>query len=170
MADPNSKKRDRSNGNFKKACLNLMRRCDDVSEKYDADIYLLVRRKGVPWEYCSLLDPQWPLPRKELSRSYPLPIRRTPAFFPERRTHRKESSSPALTTSSSDRGVSGGTVLSDCSQDSPSPSKRTLLTLDEGMNGLVQDDQFEGENQVADDGFGPEDPALTLDGDYAGSC
>ncbi|KAH7018848.1 hypothetical protein EDB80DRAFT_675877 [Ilyonectria destructans] len=47
MTDRLAQKRDRSNENFKKACERLMECCDDISDKYDADFYLLVRRKGI---------------------------------------------------------------------------------------------------------------------------
>ena len=58
-------KRDRTNDYFRKAMTRLMRRCHRVSRAYDADIYILIRRRYRHYEYKSTDDPSFP-PREGL--------------------------------------------------------------------------------------------------------
>lgn len=80
-----SKKRDRSNENFKKTCTNVMDRCDKIRGTYGADVYVLIRRSGKFLEYTSNHQTSWPPTRDEVSRSYPLPTTRTPEDYTHHR-------------------------------------------------------------------------------------
>jgi hypothetical protein len=106
MAGPNSNpaKKDRSNENFKKAYINIMGRCDDISNVYNAEIYLLIRRRCLcyerHYEYRSTFDQAWPTPLAEVARTYPMPIKMTPDDFTYRRIHKRVKAK--LTNSSSE--------------------------------------------------------------------
>lgn len=82
------KKRDRSSENFKKTCESLMARGNDIKFDYDADVYILVRRRHRYYEYCSLDVPTWPVQKAELTTTYPLPVRKSSADFIQRRNRR----------------------------------------------------------------------------------
>ena len=58
---PSVSKRDRTNDNFARATFRFMRRCDQLSRRYDADVYLLVRRKQRHYDYKSTDDPSFPV-------------------------------------------------------------------------------------------------------------
>ena len=60
------KKRDRTNENFQRAAENIMRRCDEINRRYQADVYILVRRRNRHYEYKSADDPSWPTPAAEV--------------------------------------------------------------------------------------------------------
>jgi hypothetical protein len=93
MVEPFPPKRDRSNENFKKAYKNIMGRCDDISSLYNADIYLLIRRRCSRseryYEYDSTSDQLWPPPSAEVARAYPMPVKMTPADFTHRQTRER---------------------------------------------------------------------------------
>ena len=59
-------KRDRSNDNFNRATKRLMKRCHQMSRRYDGDVYILVRRKFRHYEYNSANDPAFPPPSGDL--------------------------------------------------------------------------------------------------------
>jgi hypothetical protein len=61
-----SKKRDRTNENFRRAAQNIMWRCDEMSQQYQADVYILLQRRGQYFEYTSIDRPSWPTPAIEL--------------------------------------------------------------------------------------------------------
>jgi len=107
MEDPThriTKKRDRTNENFRRAVENGMRRWDRIGHPYQADVYVMVRRRGQYFEYTSKDSPSWPTPAVEVvgaartivssprlltmrkSKDYPLPIRKRPADFMQRRS------------------------------------------------------------------------------------
>ncbi|KAH7146952.1 hypothetical protein B0J13DRAFT_318784 [Dactylonectria estremocensis] len=79
-----SKKRDRTKENFTRAVQRLMRRCDQLSGRYGADFYIMVRQYRQHYDYNSSKDPSFPTPLIEIERAYPLAIKRTPATFQER--------------------------------------------------------------------------------------
>ncbi|KAK0619418.1 hypothetical protein B0T14DRAFT_519256 [Immersiella caudata] len=82
-----SPKRNRTNENFLRATKNIMHRGDEMSRRYGADIYIVLRCKGRYYNYCSTQDTSFPTPPIELEKTYPLPVRRTPASF-ERQKYR----------------------------------------------------------------------------------
>jgi len=56
----------------------------DRLRKFDADVFILVKRKGKLMIYTSrnsLDDPQWPLRLEEIATYYPLPVIKTPETF-----------------------------------------------------------------------------------------
>jgi hypothetical protein len=53
-------KRDRTNDNFVRTTSRFMKRCDQMSRRYNADVYLLVRRKQRHFDYKSTDDPSFP--------------------------------------------------------------------------------------------------------------
>lgn len=55
------RKRDRTSENFAKATYRLMRRCDQMSHRYGADFYVLVRRKCRYYDYKSSDDTSFPI-------------------------------------------------------------------------------------------------------------
>ena len=59
-------KRDRANENFTKATARLMKRCDQISRRYEADVYILVRRKHRHYEYNSADDSSFPPQPRDL--------------------------------------------------------------------------------------------------------
>lgn len=59
-------KRDRTNENFLRATKNILRRGDEMSRRYGADIYIVVRRKGRYYDYCSTQDTSFPTPPTEI--------------------------------------------------------------------------------------------------------
>ncbi|WQF84239.1 hypothetical protein CDEST_09253 [Colletotrichum destructivum] len=78
-------KRDRTNENFK-AAKNLLSRCDQIRQRYGADVYIQVRRMHKHYEYTSLNEPSWPKTKTEMERTYPVPVTRTPLDFVSRRS------------------------------------------------------------------------------------
>ncbi|KAH7115721.1 hypothetical protein EDB81DRAFT_919670, partial [Dactylonectria macrodidyma] len=87
-----TQKRDRTNENFSRATQRLMRRCNQLSDRYNADVYIVVRRNHRHYDYNSTNDPLFPTPLIDIVRkpipgtySYPLAIRRTPASFKQSR-------------------------------------------------------------------------------------
>jgi len=54
-------KRDRTNENFLRATKNIMRRGDEMSRRYRADIYIVLRCKGRYYDYCSTQDTSFPM-------------------------------------------------------------------------------------------------------------
>ncbi|GKT96931.1 hypothetical protein Ct61P_14781 [Colletotrichum tofieldiae] len=60
------KKRDRTNENFDKATKNLMSRCDQIRQRYGADVYIQVRRKHKHYQYTSSNEPSWPKTKAEM--------------------------------------------------------------------------------------------------------
>jgi hypothetical protein len=59
-------KRDRSNENLTRTIELLIRRCNNISMRYNLDIYLLVRRRNRYYEYNSNRDPSFPAPNEEI--------------------------------------------------------------------------------------------------------
>ncbi|KAK1973238.1 hypothetical protein LZ30DRAFT_43967 [Colletotrichum cereale] len=80
------KKRGRTNENFEKVGENIMRRCNEISHRYQTDVYITLRRKHKHYEYSSTNDPSWPISRADMERVYPVPLRKTPANFVRRRS------------------------------------------------------------------------------------
>ncbi|KAB5526452.1 hypothetical protein GE09DRAFT_1151510 [Coniochaeta sp. 2T2.1] len=74
-------KRDRTNENFLRAAKRIMRRGDEMHRRYGAEVYIVMRRKGRYYDYCSTQDHSFPPSCAEINKTYPLPIRRTPAHF-----------------------------------------------------------------------------------------
>jgi hypothetical protein len=66
MNPPSVSKRDRTNDNFARATFRFMKRCDQLSRRYDADVYLLVRRKQRHYDYKSTDDPSFPVSSPDL--------------------------------------------------------------------------------------------------------
>ena len=69
--------------NFRRQKIKLAEKGDRL-RKFDADVFMLVRRKGKLTIYTSrnsLDDPQWPLRPEEIARYYPLPVIKTPETF-----------------------------------------------------------------------------------------
>ncbi|KAK2005765.1 hypothetical protein LZ32DRAFT_671205 [Colletotrichum eremochloae] len=40
-----------------------MRRCNDISRRYQTDVYIMLRRKHKHYEYSSTDDRSWPISR-----------------------------------------------------------------------------------------------------------
>ncbi|KAK1517370.1 hypothetical protein CABS01_16683 [Colletotrichum abscissum] len=78
-------KRDRTNENFEKARENLMWRCDEISRRYQSDVYIVLKRRCKHYEYSSTDDPAWPISRADMEKVYPMPMRKTAADFVRRR-------------------------------------------------------------------------------------
>ncbi|KZL67545.1 hypothetical protein CT0861_00366 [Colletotrichum tofieldiae] len=91
------KKRDRTNENFDKATKNLMSRCDQIRQRYGADVYIQVRRKHKHYQYTSSNEPSWPKTKAEMETTYPVPVTRTPPDFASRRS-RVPTGCPSSTT------------------------------------------------------------------------
>lgn len=53
-------KRDRSSENFARAMRRYMRRGDQMSRRYDTDVYILIRRNRCHYDYNSTKDPLFP--------------------------------------------------------------------------------------------------------------
>lgn len=51
---------------FARAMRRLMRRCDQMSRRYGADIYVLMRRNSRHYDYNSTKDPTFPTPVREI--------------------------------------------------------------------------------------------------------
>ncbi|KAK2024534.1 hypothetical protein LX32DRAFT_643562 [Colletotrichum zoysiae] len=98
---PQPRTRDRTNENFEKARENIMWRCDEISRRYQADVYIVLRLKHKHYEYSSIDAPSWPLSKADMERVYPVPIQRTPASFIRRRSRlTKAQPDPMRSTSS----------------------------------------------------------------------
>ncbi|KAH7137613.1 hypothetical protein EDB81DRAFT_656308 [Dactylonectria macrodidyma] len=67
-----TQKRDRTNENFSRATQRLMRRCDQLSDRYNADVYIVVRRNHRHYDYNSTNDPLFPTPLIDIVRK-PIP-------------------------------------------------------------------------------------------------
>ncbi|KAK2055563.1 hypothetical protein LY76DRAFT_185292 [Colletotrichum caudatum] len=63
---PLPRTRDRTNENFEKARENIMWRCDEISRRYQADVYIVLRRKHKHYEYSSIDAPSWPLSKANM--------------------------------------------------------------------------------------------------------
>jgi hypothetical protein len=63
----------RANENFEKRKRSLLRKCNETVELYDADLYIVVRRKGKCTVYSSRFVSSWP-PRREDMVSFALYI------------------------------------------------------------------------------------------------
>ena len=60
----------RENQKFRRACKNLMWRCDKVHTKYGVKVYIIIQRGGKTEEYTSTTDEQdWPPSREYLVSS-----------------------------------------------------------------------------------------------------
>lgn len=66
MNPPSVGKRDRTNDNFVRATFRFMKRCDQLSRRYDADVYLLVRRKQKYYDYKSTDNLLFPVSSPDL--------------------------------------------------------------------------------------------------------
>jgi hypothetical protein len=69
--------------NFRRQKLTFAEKGDRL-RVFDADVFILVRRKGKLMIYTSrnsLDNPQWPLRPEEIARYYPLPVIKTPETF-----------------------------------------------------------------------------------------
>jgi hypothetical protein len=60
------RRRDRSNDNFIRAALGLKNRCKKIGNKYNAEFYLLIRRKHQHYRYQSTTDLKFPPSSSEL--------------------------------------------------------------------------------------------------------
>lgn len=58
--EPCARRRDRTRDNFVRAALRLMKRCDQISRRYSADVYILVRWQHKHYEYRSANDSAFP--------------------------------------------------------------------------------------------------------------
>ncbi|KAH7118382.1 hypothetical protein EDB81DRAFT_667942, partial [Dactylonectria macrodidyma] len=58
--------RDRATENFTRAVQRLMRRCDQLSNRYGADFYIVVRQNHQHYDYNSSNDPSFPTPLIEI--------------------------------------------------------------------------------------------------------
>ncbi|KAK4119883.1 hypothetical protein N657DRAFT_649662 [Parathielavia appendiculata] len=67
-----------------------MHRCDDISRRYGADVYIVLRRKGRYYDYSSSRDPSFPLSSAEIERTYPVPVRKTPVDIERRKQRSSE--------------------------------------------------------------------------------
>ena len=98
-----SPKRDRTNENFSKAASRLMRRCDQISRRYNARVYVQMSQQQQYYNYKSTNEESFPMPVDVLVRSwapsipsstspwivanlaqdklYPIPIRGTASDF-----------------------------------------------------------------------------------------
>ena len=93
-------KRDRTGDNFTRASQRMMRRCNQMSRRYGADYYVLVRRKRRYYDDTSTSDPSFPTPIADLvsniyfsgskwilttlkEKTFPPTNRRTPVDFKE---------------------------------------------------------------------------------------
>ena len=91
-------KRDRSGENFDRCAKRLVGKCDRLKKKYQADVYIVIRRKNKPLiTYASCSSSSWPPTNEDIvrmppfglelplttpkDRYYPPPIRKTPADF-----------------------------------------------------------------------------------------
>lgn len=62
------RKRDRTTYNFARAARRLMKRCHQMSHRYDAEVYLLLRRKYRYHEYNSATDSGFPCSPSQVVR------------------------------------------------------------------------------------------------------
>ncbi|KAH6883601.1 hypothetical protein B0T10DRAFT_463520 [Thelonectria olida] len=65
-SSPSLKKRDRGNENFARATQRLMKRCNQMSRRYETDVYVVLRRKNRHYDYNSTTDPSFPTPIAEI--------------------------------------------------------------------------------------------------------
>ena len=63
------KKRDRTGENFTRAVFRGMQRFDKISRHYEADVYIIVRRKHRHYDFNSSNDPSFPPSAAELVRA-----------------------------------------------------------------------------------------------------
>lgn len=78
---PASPSRNRTNKNFSSAALRLIRRCDQISRRYFARIYIQMSRQHKYYEYKSTNEESFPMPIDNLIRSLAAPPS-TPALVP----------------------------------------------------------------------------------------
>src|ERR1700742_477551 len=62
----------RANENFEKRKHSLLRKCNEIVELYDADLYIAVRRKGKCTMYSSCFVSSWPPRQEDMVSFYPL--------------------------------------------------------------------------------------------------
>ena len=62
--------RDRTGENFARATQRLMRRCDQLSRRYGADFYVVVRRQHRHYDYCSTEDCHFPTRINMVSQTF----------------------------------------------------------------------------------------------------
>jgi hypothetical protein len=70
--------------NFRRQILTFEAKGDTLTEDFNADVFVLVKRKGKLRVYtsrASLDDPQWPLRPEDIARYYPLPVIKTSDTF-----------------------------------------------------------------------------------------
>ncbi|KAK4068834.1 hypothetical protein Purlil1_13708 [Purpureocillium lilacinum] len=84
-------KRDRTGDNFSRATNRLLKRCHQISRRYDADVYVCVRRKHRAYDYNSTSDPKFPA-CVDLEKVYPPAVRRTPQDFGKEQEGQKDGS------------------------------------------------------------------------------
>jgi hypothetical protein len=94
-----------NNDRFRLRLTTVMKKADEL-RSYDAEIYVLVRRRGRYHEYSSADITEWPPTRPQVvilpcsdhgigltvieAQSYPLPVRKSPGDFQKHtETHRK---------------------------------------------------------------------------------
>jgi hypothetical protein len=68
-----SPRRDRTNENFSKAASRLMRRCDQISRRYNARVYVQMCRQQKYYDYKSTDEKSFPKPVDVLVRAIPNP-------------------------------------------------------------------------------------------------
>jgi hypothetical protein len=66
---PASSRRSRADENFTRAASRLMRRCDQISRRYNARVYVQLSRQHKYYDYTSTNDVSFPLGLKALVRS-----------------------------------------------------------------------------------------------------
>ncbi|KAI3532117.1 hypothetical protein CABS03_13307 [Colletotrichum abscissum] len=45
-----------------------MWRCDEISRRYQSDVYIVLKRRCKHYEYSSTDDPAWPISRADMVR------------------------------------------------------------------------------------------------------
>jgi hypothetical protein len=69
------KKRDRTNDNFRRVVLSIMKRCHRISLRYDVDVYICLRRDKRYFTYVSTED-AFPPPQAEIVCNWTVNISR----------------------------------------------------------------------------------------------
>jgi hypothetical protein len=62
----------RANENFEKRKRSLLRKCNETVKLYDADLYIVARRKGKCTVYSSCFVSTWPPRQEDMVSLYPL--------------------------------------------------------------------------------------------------
>ncbi|OBR06497.1 hypothetical protein CH63R_10617 [Colletotrichum higginsianum IMI 349063] len=63
-----------------------MWRCEQIRQRYDADVYIQIHRQHKHYEYTSSNEPSCPKSKDELSRAHPVPVTRCPRDFATRKS------------------------------------------------------------------------------------